>query len=395
MKLSKKNKKKVILGAVGALALMTVLSGTFAWLNYQDQRINRFKTQQITDGSVTINENFTPPEKWVPGTTIPKEVSVSNTGNENVLARISYEEVLNVLKEGGAQELKATPAASAADLPVKFNANAYADYARIPASAITVTGGGTLPADLVVKGKETFDPQTGLSGTYAFYYIYDKTAGKEKYQKVTAELSIASMGSEGSANTYTINNVNYHTYKGTENIVKDWAGDHTILGKKGEKYGVSYDYTAETLGVTLPSKTPASATNVPTAVPSLKGANYVGNIQADANLANATGGKILVTYGTLATAPTQPTDNKKWYYEPSDGYFYYLAEIKSGETTKDLIKEVTLDGTAGESYADVIFDLIVNLESIQAVKEAITAPDGWNLPANHPVLAQLQSQCAF
>ena len=66
----KKNKKKKLVAAA-LLALLAAGAGTFAWINSQDQRINRVKTAAIKDGSVSVEELWNP-KPIVPGTDATK-----------------------------------------------------------------------------------------------------------------------------------------------------------------------------------------------------------------------------------------------------------------------------------------------------------------------------------
>ena len=50
------SKKKKLLAVAAALAIIAVLSGTFAWLTAQDQRINRAESAAVNDDSVTVKE---------------------------------------------------------------------------------------------------------------------------------------------------------------------------------------------------------------------------------------------------------------------------------------------------------------------------------------------------
>ena len=43
------SKKKKLLAVAAALAIIAVLSGTFAWLTAQDQRINRAESAAVND----------------------------------------------------------------------------------------------------------------------------------------------------------------------------------------------------------------------------------------------------------------------------------------------------------------------------------------------------------
>lgn len=72
---------------------------------------------------------------------------------------------------------------------------------------------------------------------------------------------------------------------------------------------------------------------------------------------------ILITYNTT-----------NWYYEKSEGYFYYLSVVKPGEVTPvPLMQEYTIDKNSGNEYKNMHADIIVHMECIQADGDGIKA----------------------
>ena len=72
-------------------------------------------------------------------------------------------------------------------------------------------------------------------------------------------------------------------------------------------------------------------------------------------------------------------DTGKWVYNKEDGWFYYTAPLKSGETTPDLLKKLVFESAMGVEYTNATYDLVVKMEAIQATEEALTDSAGWNL----------------
>lgn len=72
---------------IGALLIAGVIAGgsTFAWFTSKDEVTNRLSAK--ADYNVSIAEDFTPPEDWIPGQTINKDVSIVNTGNVDAFVR--------------------------------------------------------------------------------------------------------------------------------------------------------------------------------------------------------------------------------------------------------------------------------------------------------------------
>ena len=62
------------------------------------------------DYGVTISEDFTPPENWVPGQEIEKNVYITNTGNVDAFVRVWLEGEFNLISEGAGITAKPTAA---------------------------------------------------------------------------------------------------------------------------------------------------------------------------------------------------------------------------------------------------------------------------------------------
>lgn len=370
------------------LLLGVVLVGTFAWVQIKDARINRMKTNAITDGSVHLNETFISKDNWAIGTENDKRVSVTNAGDSQVFVRVSFEEVLTFYKNNAQAKEVATPAASDKDFPVKFSADSYAassGWIDVPSGQFSPA----LPNNVKVKVKGTKVSETQGDGSQVEkanieYVIYHEYATK-KYQKMSAVIQLdAFKDATPDKWTYTITNLQYFVYEGQETVGKDWAGVNQLLGEKGTKYGVAFDYSAlKNTPITL-----ATANQIPQA-DATDNTRWLANLQADAQLDNA----LYTVYH--ANAMTNTVQKGKWMYNATDGYFYYLDVVKSGETTQEFLKAIGLNNNASQKYSDMTFDLIVNLEAIQAVKEAVTDAagnnGGWAMSGTDPIAVHLKS----
>jgi len=82
---SKSKSRRRVLRASCLLAALIVAGSSFAWFTSKDEVTNRLSAS--ADYGVTIAEDFTPPENWVPGQKIEKNVGVVNTGNVDALVR--------------------------------------------------------------------------------------------------------------------------------------------------------------------------------------------------------------------------------------------------------------------------------------------------------------------
>jgi len=92
---SNSKKRRRVLGASCILAALIIASSSFAWFSSKDEVTNRLSA--TSDYSVTIAEDFTPPENWLPGQEINKDVGAVNTGNVDAFVRMWLEGEMNVL----------------------------------------------------------------------------------------------------------------------------------------------------------------------------------------------------------------------------------------------------------------------------------------------------------
>lgn len=91
----KTSKEKRVLIAALCIAATVAAGSTFAWFSSSDEVTNRLSANAAYD--VTIAEDFTPPENWIPGQTIEKNVAVVNTGNTDAFVRTWLEGEMNLL----------------------------------------------------------------------------------------------------------------------------------------------------------------------------------------------------------------------------------------------------------------------------------------------------------
>ena len=82
-----KNKKTLMV--LGIIALIGVVGVTFAYFTTTKTFENMFQTKPY---GTTIEETFTSPDNWTPGTTTPKKVEVTNTGEVAVAVRAKIEQ---------------------------------------------------------------------------------------------------------------------------------------------------------------------------------------------------------------------------------------------------------------------------------------------------------------
>lgn len=399
--MKKNSKKKKLMAAAAALALIAAISGTFAWITSQDQRINRVKSSAVADGSTTIIETWEP-KPLVPGTEATKEVAVSNTGTASVFVRMSYEEVLKHLTGKGEEKYAPSTGTGAvagakytyvADdpglnkhMPINYNLQKRIDdgFEEVPAAQVTGLESGT---KLYVKGGKSVDSVTGVvTSSYEQFVVHEYDTGK--YQKMTNDID-DDAENETSLNAvdwdFTVTNLKYGYYENgykytvanwAESSLEDEAGNVTgnaLLGTSGLRHGVTYDYTTSGLGITsIPGVTPATNTaQIPTA-------SGTKSVQADTNGLAKSAIKVNYTDAVIgSTGLAAATDN--WIYNQEDGWFYYTQPLTSGSTTANLMNKLVFESDMGVEYTNASYDLVVKLETIQATREALTDSTGWEL----------------
>lgn len=88
--------KRVLIASIICAGLI-VAGSTFAWFTSQDEVTNRLSAS--ANYNVTIAEDFTPPENWIPGQEVEKKVGVVNAGNIDAFTRVWLEGEMNILKQ--------------------------------------------------------------------------------------------------------------------------------------------------------------------------------------------------------------------------------------------------------------------------------------------------------
>jgi alternate signal-mediated exported protein len=331
-----------------ALVIVMVASATFAWFTAKDSVANHLETAQITDGSTKIVEVFTPPTEWLPGQEITKKVSVANNGDSDVLVRVSFEEVMKMLDGKPKDSDKSIDDASnSAKIPQIFNEASYLKAPWKDASTEFTKIDGLSYSNAIVKVQKV---DNGKTTSYAFviYHKIQSGAHKDKYQKMTADFT--TKGKE-----LTISGVKYWAFDGIAESKAAWA---TFADPKTGQAG-----------------TPPKRTAIGTPITDL-------------------GKMISLNYNDKTNVINSAPQDKKWWYNEADGFFYYIDKLPAGSVTPNLLESLTLGEKAGAEYSGMKFDLIANLEAIQNTEAALTSKEGWNLAGQTELINALKVHCA-
>ena len=415
MKTEKKSKKenKVLIAALG-VAAVTVAGSTFAWFTSKDEVTNRLSAS--ASYGVSIAEDFTPPEDWTPGQEINKDVSAVNTGNVDAFVRVGllHDATLTVKDAGVAVSGFATAdktklvelktRASDTNTPAGGNAvnNTANEVTLLQAGGTLVVAGGQAvsPSDAwnVRSGDSTnpdysgagqFDPavttvygsttatyaDTYGSGLYIFKrntsdgvkysgYYYDKDADKfYELEQEPGTVYIANLA----ANAIT------ETDAGVVTLADGALGNVKLAATK--KVEIKNNVTTPAFAITwMKDNTTVAADDKSDAT--MIRLTYAGDITLGANAASddvvidiklATGWNTNWTYRAATSDKVDGTNDV--------GYFFYNKLLAPGATSEKLVDSVTLNSdVTQEAYKDLVYDLTVVLDSIQASpNEAKTA----------------------
>jgi alternate signal-mediated exported protein len=325
-KKSKRQRRTLIAALV--LAVIIVMGGTFAWLTSKDQVTNKLSASNTYD--VTITENYTPPENWIPGQSVTKEVGVLNAGNVDALVRLTLDHKLVLYTEG----------------------TAALSEGKIPDGAITCTkdeaialraGGKLVTVDANKKVTETNIDTKNYEESETGWYIF------ARHETLTA------------------------AENGTVETTTTYAGYYYDKTNK-TYYPMAAGYTPTTN--TPLFKTKVAAPNNPY---SAKTVDYSKALATEDNP------YIQVTFENTDDKSTDDdiviniylnkTEFANWTYfvgtsDAEDGTFYYNYILTSGGTSGNLITSVELDkSVSADSYVYFDYDLNITAESVQATAD--------------------------
>lgn len=177
---SKKNETRVLIASL-SIAAVAVAGATFAWFTSKDEVTNRLSASANYD--VSIAEDFQPPEDWIPGQEINKDVSAVNTGSVDAFVRMWLGGQMRLLKEDAAPSVDAKTATATSGVAAVTDADKVA-------LGLTYSKDGkyykTLSTDKIANpndlahagvGNETADPASGENQAAGFSEVQSMMAG--------------------------------------------------------------------------------------------------------------------------------------------------------------------------------------------------------------------------
>ncbi len=325
-----KNKKKIAFGA-GALAIVLVAAGTFAWFSTTDKTSPNIFGMDNFD--VTITEAFDKdnPIPLVPGTDVTKEVGVTNSGNVPVVVRVKLDEALELLEQdstvAGVDRLKLEysdrNAATDTQIPVlisdamitayKGGNGGYKDF--------TTTSYGNLTGITVLRKETKGSGQANTVYSYLAYVTEESPLDSGNHHLVQVTPSGGTATAPGSFTVKYAYNVKKQAEDGTYIV-------NAIHGKPGEdeKLDNYYDGTKQ-------KKFHEDAVVL----------NFAENVD---------------TTGTVSAGTV------KWVLM-NDGYFYYTEALNGESISAPLLKSVSIKNTAGNSLKGATYTITPAMEAVQ------------------------------
>ena len=370
-------KNRKFLAAIGiVLALVIGVSATFAWVTSKTQLANEFENEGFakSNGLVTIEEEDE--FKFEIGETTDKNVSILNTSESPMLARVTFEEMIKLLGNDG--QISYADANTPAGAKTELSLGTTVNLIRVPfnhgtaslagwtnvTSSVTWTG-GTAPT-----GVEVWE----LDGDVVMYkacYQYET----DKYQVVDFEGKMQTDGTiiDGTAQYgyYTEGTAKFNSWNAQHNY-DDSTMKNQFIGATWNP-DQALNYPTGTPVAYKPVATPGSPNDVVSYLRSTVDPQEISFEWVTANI--------------ITSLNANPAlDEGKWFYNEADGYFYYIGVISGGATTEKLMTGVSLSGNADQaSWQKYEYTLVVCVEGLQANVKALTDTEatgnaaGWQL----------------
>ena len=370
--MKRKNNKKKIAIVSSLLALLAILAGTFAWTSYTEWVRNHMQSKGFEAGRVTIVEEFNPPKGGIEESPeVTKKVNVVNTTSDDAFVRVSFEEVLHKLADGANKKVYGTT--GDAKFPVIIDSSEYRNPAvyndKSTDLVIKTAKGGSVvaPNTLLVAGEtlKLYVTPDDSKGVLIVEKPMKKAAFPDNFdfEGHTAAIPVIS-GSFGTAdNAVVAQKVSALVEKQPDGSYEVYTGEYTDADADMKNLGF-WGYGVDK-GTMTEADWAGATVNVSASV--TVGAGTLGQSKLDANIKFAQA-------DVVTTLPAPGTGQDKWYYNATDGYFYYLNVLTAGATTTSVMEKVTFPTVATDpTYYVAAYDLWVGLEAIPASQSALTA----------------------
>lgn len=383
-------KQKKILVASILLAAAITVGSTFAWFTSKDEVTNRLTAS--ANYGVSITETFTPPEDWVPGQTINKDVGAVNTGNVDAFVKLTVSNEMILTRLNGSEDYDANNTSKYVILGTaeSHNTDTQTGITTNTADEVSAIQAGALLA--YTSAEFNAEGEKSPVGTI----VADKTAGSDtefKPYKTGVYIFRRTVKNESTNNDVVTESFVYDGYY----YVSD-TSDTSNAGGKGTYYRIAVDNFDNNQDYLYKYDSSADNNNVDengifinNNVPTYKLVKKETIHFAPELSYDSTNKKIVATYNGGTADDTSDdividinlaTDYADNWTADGNTEFYLNEILKAGATSPDLIDSVKLsDATTSKAYLNFDYDLKIALDSAQvtyndsgnATAEAVTA----------------------
>ena len=381
---NKRNRKRTAMFAAIALAVIIAISGTFAWFTATDSKLNRLKTAGSLDDTVEIFEIFEEPTDWKPGQEITKNVGVINSGVEPALVRLSFTEVLNLAKPSQGVPASYFTQAEATCTHVHDNNGTTCNEPAGPCNHDPDNDCDDCTYNPEVVIPILFDPASIKAAGSGWYQLGGTaiSTGADTARAALDGLTLdaAILASHPNLEVYiTCVTTTGASPRTTYSVVAFEPTNSPFSPYKNSDQKVTADFeingTTKTVQLSdilywqIDGRDTYTAV-WPTAKPTPANILYsVAETLAKAAFPTIYGKYIEYNYDAIAAAITAD----KWFYNEDDGYFYFIGKVTPSMITPNLLESLTLNGDADSAYANLILDLIVDMEAIQCTEDTVVS----------------------
>ncbi len=363
----KSNLQRKVLTVSVILALLIIAGGTFAWFTSKDEVIN--KLTAVNNYGVSITEDFTAPENWLPGQEVNKDVWAINTGNVDALVRMAFTSQMKLTYGTDNYNWQQNFNGDVLDISGMLTGLAGKELIALSeAEAAELQSGKVLMLEGTQVNREMTDA-SGYRPTASGIYIY--TTAEEKAQ-LLRDAGFSFGGSTFGAYLY-LTDADAQNLANAEYEAGYYAIQITRLKKSAVQPGVyafsievAVPYVAERVEEIAESSLSYDFTKINDAAEPSIAVSYEDEIKINIRLASGW--------------------STNWTWNEAEKAFYYKNTLKAGVTSEMLIDSVELDESVeGGEYKAFDYFLKVMLDSVQTTVDetgnetADAVPDTWGM----------------
>ena len=180
---SNSKKRRRVLRVSCILAALIIAGSSFAWFTSKDEVINRLSAN--ADYGVSIVESFAPPENWLPGQEVNKDVYAVNTGNVAAFVEETVSGKLTITTEVAKDDISANSVKLTAAERYAVEAGSYLAYKPDTSNKeLGVQVVSMIPDATNLEGYTTADAATDFTPDAAGLYVFRRSIGVDADTKV-------------------------------------------------------------------------------------------------------------------------------------------------------------------------------------------------------------------